>query len=151
MTRKVSKFESETRADLEESIVKRGNSKPEPWFPMNERELAIFHNLASLNDYYADADGIPLSMLAISLSRYELFCQVSMGLDIEDERVIKLEKRKKIVEQSIIQNMNMLCIPLSQRLRLSNDLAKLRLEEKKLQEMDEQELQPENPLLALLK
>lgn len=151
MTRKVSKFEKETRANLEETIVKRGNSKPKPWFPMNEKELEIFNNLVKLNDYFADADGISLSMLTKSLYRYELYSKKILELDIDDERCKRIEKNRRMAEQSIIQHMTMLCIPLSQRLRLSNDLSRLKVEQKKLEQMEDDNIQPENPLLALLR
>lgn len=77
MTRKVSKFEKERRANLDETIVKRGNSKPKPIFPMNEKELAIFHKLSKTESLY----------------RYELYSKVIIGLDIEDEWVDRLEGR----------------------------------------------------------
>lgn len=135
MTRKVSKFVRETRANLEESIVKRGNSKPQPWFLNNEHELAIFHNLAKLNDYSADADGISLSMLAQSLYRYEKYSNAIIELDFDDERVDRLDKIRRLLEKSIIQHMTLLCIPLNQRLRLSNDLSKLKVQERQLEQL----------------
>lgn len=46
----------------------------------------------------------------------------------------------------------MLCIPLNQRLKFSNDLSKIKVDQKKLEQMDqENQPQPENPLLALLR
>ncbi len=47
--------------------------------------------------------------------------------------------------------MTALCIPLSQRLRLSNEMAKLMIEEKKLEQMNGAVVQEVNPLLTLLK
>lgn len=71
-------------------------------------------------------------------------------LEIFDELSVDLEKRIHAYERSIIAHMKDLCIPLSQRLRLSNDIAKLMIEEKKLEQMNQQNNQAINPLMALL-
>lgn len=48
------------------------------------------------------------------------------------------------------RNGQQLCIPLSQRFRLANDLAKVMIEEKKLAQMNAEGIQTVNPVLALL-
>ena len=46
--------------------------------------------------------------------------------------------------------MKQLCIPLSNRLSLANDMAKIMIEEKKLEQMQAESVPTLNPLLALL-
>ncbi|MBY0196412.1 hypothetical protein H7U05_03720 [Priestia megaterium] len=152
MTRKISKAERKAREEAEAKVVTNLKSKPEPCFPMifNDEKRAIFDRLSALNENFTEADSISLSMLTISLYRYNELYEVLRTMDVLDERAALLEKRIHAYEKSITAHMNLLCIPLNQRLRLANDMAKIAIEEKKLEDMNNQQPQEVNPLLALL-
>ncbi|HFJ9299702.1 TPA: hypothetical protein ACGW3J_003315 [Bacillus paranthracis] len=151
MTRKISKAEKQAREEMERTFVRNLQSKPEAWLSMNKKELAVFNKLAKLNANFTEADSISLSMLTKSMYRYQLLNNKLEELDELHECSMELEKRIKAYEKSITTHMTALCIPLSQRLRLSNEMAKLMIEEKKLEQMNGKQDLPENPLLALLK
>ncbi|MEH7031532.1 hypothetical protein V7054_05060 [Priestia megaterium] len=152
MTRKISKAERKAREEAEAKVVTNLKSEPEPCFPMifNDEKRAIFDRLSALNENFTEADSISLSMLTISLYRYNELYEVLRTMDVLDERATSLEKRIHAYEKSITAHMNLLCIPLNQRLRLANDMARLAIEEKKLEQMNEQKPQEVNPLLAIL-
>ncbi|MGR9593661.1 hypothetical protein [Bacillus thuringiensis] len=150
MTRKISKAEKQAREEMERKLVRNLQSKPEAWLSMNKKELAIFNKLAKLNENFTEADSISLSMLTKSMHRYHLLNYKLEELDEIHECSMELEKRIKAYEKSITTHMTALCIPLSQRLRLSNEMAKLMIEEKKLEQMNTKNKQEVNPLLALL-
>ncbi|MFP8643357.1 hypothetical protein ACLHWY_17665 [Priestia aryabhattai] len=150
MTRKISKAERKAREEAEAKVVTNLQLKPVPQGQLNEVQQIIFNNLVKLNDSFTIADSISLTMLARSMHRYNVLNDVLHELDVLDEEAASLEKRIYAFDKSIIAHMNLLCIPLSQRLRLSNDMARLAIEEKKLEQMNEQKPQEVNPLLAIL-
>lgn len=150
MTRKISKAERKAREEAEAKVVTNLQSKPEPQGLLNESQQIIFDNIVKLNDSFTIADSISLTMLARAIHRYNVLNDVLGELDVLDEQAASLEKRIHAFDKSIIVHMNLLCIPLSQRLRLSNDMARLAIEEKKLEQMNEQKPQEVNPLLAIL-
>jgi len=150
MTRKISKAERKAREEAEAKYVTNLQSKPEPQGRLNESQQIIFDNIVKLNDNFTIADSISLTMLARALHRYNLLNDVLHELDILDEQVASLEKRIHAYEKSITAHMNLLCIPLNQRLRLANDMARIAIEEKKLEDMNNQQPQEVNPLLAIL-
>ncbi|MEH6854079.1 hypothetical protein [Priestia megaterium] len=152
MTSNISKAERQAREEAEAKVVTNLKSKPEPCFPtiFNDEKRAIFDRLSALNESFTEADSISLSMLTISLYRYNELYEALRTIDILDERTASLEKRIHAYEKSITAHMNLLCIPLNQRLRLANDMAKIAIEEKKLEDMNNQQPQEVNPLWALL-
>ncbi|MDA1906036.1 hypothetical protein PDK24_09455 [Bacillus cereus] len=150
MTRKISKAEKQAREEMERKLVGNLQSKPEAWLSMNKKELVTFNKLAKLNENFTEADSISLSMLTKSMYRYHLLNSRLEELDALDECSVDIEKRIRAYEKSIITHMTALCIPLSQRLRLSNEMAKLMIEEKKLEQMNGAVVQEVNPLLTLL-
>lgn len=151
MTRKISKAEKQAREEMERKLVRNLQSKPEAWLSMNKKELAIFNKLTTLNENFTEADSVSLSMLASSLYSYEELSAAARELDIFDEARSGLERRALAYNKAIQQHMAALSIPLSQRLRMANDMAKVMIEEKKLEQMNGKQNLPENPLLALLK
>ncbi|MED1565334.1 hypothetical protein [Bacillus paramycoides] len=150
MTRKISKAEKQAREEMERKLVRNLQSKPEAWLSMNKKELEVFNKLTKLNENFTEADSISLSMLASSLYNYEELSAAARELDIYDEARGSLERRTLAYDKAVQQHMAALSIPLSQRLRLSNEMAKLMIEEKKLANMEAQNTQTINPLLALL-
>jgi hypothetical protein len=152
MTSNISKAERQAREEAEAKVVTNLKSKPEPCFPtiFNDEKRAIFDRLSALNESFTEADSISLSMLTISLYRYNELYEALRTIDILDERTASLEKRIHAYEKSITAHMNLLCIPLNQRLRLANDMARLAIEKKKLEDINNQQPQEVNPLLAIL-
>ncbi|KAB3546353.1 hypothetical protein F9231_00500 [Bacillus safensis] len=91
-----------------------------------------------------------MNLLAQFLFIWSRLKQAHNEFRIEDEAAISLEKRMISIDKQINQHMVVLCIPLSQRLQLANDMAKVMIEERKLKQMNNQNQQPVNPLLTLL-
>ncbi|PGA21963.1 hypothetical protein COL65_02420 [Priestia aryabhattai] len=152
MTRKMSKAERQAREEAEAQVVTNLKSKPEPCFFMslNEEQKAIFERFAALNENFTEADSISLTILSINLYHYNELYEVLHEMDVLDERAASLERRLHAYEKTITAHMNLLCIPLNQRLRLANDMARLAIEEKKLEEMNNQQPVEENPLWEVL-
>lgn len=147
---KMSKADREARKEAEKLVVTNVKTKPKAYPFVNKPMKRIFNKLIKLNENFTESDSMSLSMLTKSLYRYELLNTELEELEILDERAVDLEKRIHAYERSITAHMKDLCIPLSQRLRLSNDIAKLMIEEKKLEQMNQQNNQAINPLMALL-
>lgn len=150
MTRKISKAERKAREEAEAQVVTNLQSKPEPQGRLNESQRIIFDNIVKLNDSFTIADSISLTMLVRAIYRYNILNDVLYKLDLLDEQAASLEKRIHAYDKSIMAHMNLLCIPLNQRLRLANDMARLAIEEKKLEEANNQQPIEENPLWKVL-
>jgi hypothetical protein len=146
----LTKAEKAAREKMEAEIV-QSPTKPKPLAFINKAEKKIFNKFVKLNDNFTEADSTSLSILTKSLARYTALNQRLEELDDFDERCIQLEKRIHAYDKQIMVHMQALCIPLNQRLRLNNEMAKLLIEEQKLQQMQEaNKPQSINPLLALL-
>ena len=151
MTGNMSKLERQVRKQLEEEEAKKPKTTPKPAFHMSKIEGKIFKNLAKLNENFTEADGYSLSMLTKSMCRYNRLNARLDELDPTDEQCISLEKRIHAYDKSMNLHMTSLCIPFNQRIRLSNEMAKLIIEEKKLEQLEQNNKPQEvNPLLALL-
>ncbi|KAB3541110.1 hypothetical protein F9229_04645 [Bacillus safensis] len=112
--------------------------------------MEYFKKLKEYNDSFTEADSNSLNLLAQFLFIWSRLKQAHNEFRIEDEAAISLEKRMISIDKQINQHMVVLCIPLSQRLQLANDMAKVMIEERKLKQMNNQNQQPVNPLLTLL-
>ncbi|HDR7260259.1 TPA: hypothetical protein QCX12_003982 [Bacillus paranthracis] len=150
LSMKISKAERAARQEMEQKYVTNVKTKPKPVLAVSKLEKKLFDKLSELNDIFTEADSISLTMLSKSMYRMELLSERLEELDEMDERAADLEKRIQAFERSVAMHMKDLCIPLSARLRLSNEMAKLMIEEKKLANMETQNQQVVNPLLALL-
>lgn len=150
MTRKISKLELKERQKAEEMVLNGDKTAPKPTGTLKEAQEALFNEYVKLNDSFTAADSTSLTALARSVHRQNVLIERLEELDELDEQAAELERRIHAYERSIVQQMNLLCIPLNQRLRLANDVAKLAIEEKKLANMEGQPVQEVNPLLAVL-
>lgn len=150
MTGKMSKLERQTRAEIEAKVKSVPRTKPKPIMTISQLEKKLFNKLTRLNDNFTEADSISLTMLTKSVYRIGLLSERLEELDPMDERAVELEKRIQAYERSVAAHTKDLCIPLSARLRLNNEMAKLMIEEKKLANMETQNMPAVNPLLALL-
>ncbi|WP_227256016.1 hypothetical protein [Bacillus thuringiensis] len=147
---KMSKSDRAIKTEVQSQVVTNIKTKPKAYSFVSKPMKRIFNKLVKLNENFTESDSMSLSMLTKSLYRYELLNNQLEELEVFDELSVDLEKRIHAYERSITAHMKDLCIPLSQRLRLSNDIAKLMIEEKKLEQMNQQNKQETNPLLALL-
>lgn len=150
LSMKISKEERKERQKAEEMVVNAIKTPPTPTGRLKEAQKALFDRYSELNDNFSESDSTSLTALARSVHRQNALIDRLEELDELDEQAAELERRIHAYERSIVQQMNLLCIPLNQRLRLANDVAKLAIEEKKLANMEAEKKQEVNPLLALL-
>ncbi|CAH0208128.1 hypothetical protein SRABI84_02070 [Peribacillus simplex] len=150
LKRKVSKAELAVRAETEELMVTNQTS-PKASPLLNAEERKIFNKLKKRNDTYTENDSESLNLLSQYLHMWTKLKQAHNEFDIFDERASEFEKRMIAIDKQIAVHMSQLCIPLSQRFRLANDMAKVTIEEMKLAQM-EKDSQPKevNPILQLL-
>jgi hypothetical protein len=149
---KMSKYEKQARSEMEAKVANMAPSKPKPMFPLSKEQRKIFNRYAKLNDSFNEADSTSITLLAYSMHRYTLIHEYMNTLDITDERNVQLERRALAFDKAINTHMTALSIPLTQRLRMSNDMAKVMIEERKLEQMerDNQPIQEVNPIINLM-
>ncbi|MGG0287195.1 hypothetical protein ABEY41_19150 [Peribacillus butanolivorans] len=150
MSMKMSKAEIQARTEMEAKVQEMAPKKPKPTIELSKEERKIFNRFVKLNDNFNEADATSLTILTRSLHRYLLLNDELNGLDPLDEQTVSLERRIHAYDKVIIQHMTLLCIPLNQRLRMANDMAKVEIEQKKLEQMNGIKPQEVNPLMALL-
>ncbi|WP_045522762.1 hypothetical protein [Neobacillus niacini] len=150
--RNLSKAQRESKQMAEKAVVTNA-TKPKPNDNVKNRKpmLKLFNQLTKLNDHFTLADSISMNTLVFNLYLKSTNEQKLLALDVDSDEceryILRLEKFNKQINES----MKQLCIPLNARLSLANDMAKVMIEEKKLEQMIEtNKPQPINPLLALL-
>lgn len=149
LKRKVSKVELAAREQAEAEVV-NNQTKPKASPMLTNEERKIFNKLKKQNDNYTESDSESLNLLAQYLNMWYKLKEAHNALEIADERAVDYERRMIAIDKQIATHMSSLCIPLSQRFRLANDMAKVMIEERKLQQMEVEKRQEVNPLLALL-
>lgn len=146
---KVSKAELAAREQAEAEVVSNQTTpKASPMLTPEERK--IFNKLKKRNDKYTESDSESLNLLAQYLNVWYRLKLAHNELNIADERASDYERRMIAIDKQIAQHMSSLCIPLSQRFRLANDMAKVMIEEKKLEQMNGAQMAEVNPAFALL-
>ncbi|QDZ83530.1 hypothetical protein [Priestia megaterium] len=150
LSRKISKDEKIARKQAENEVKVIGIGQPEPVMALNDSELTIFEKYVSLNDSFNAADSTALTLLVKSLYRYTEIDQAIGELDVLDDRRAGLIRQASTYDKAVQQHSAALSIPLTSRLRMANDMAKVMVEEKKLASMEAEKKQEVNPLLALL-
>ncbi|USK33523.1 hypothetical protein LIT25_23955 [Bacillus sp. F19] len=148
--RNLSKAQITARQNAESQVAAMAPSKPKPTLTLSKEEKKVFNRFIKLNDNFNEADSTSLSILTRSLYRYSALSNALNDLDPLDEQCVSLERRIHAYDKAVVTHMNLLCIPLSQRLRMANDMAKISIEEKKLEQMGANEMKQVNPLLSLL-
>jgi hypothetical protein len=113
--------------------------------------LKQFNQLKKLNDHFTESDSIALNTLAYNIYLKYMNEQHLTTLHITDDDYERFMLRIEKLNKQINESMKQLCIPLNARLSLANDMAKVMIEEKKLEQM-EKDGQPKemNPALKLL-
>ena len=149
MTRNITKLEREVRTEIENQPTQVAK-KPKPTMVFSKEERKMFSKIVKLNDSFSEADSISITQLTRAMHRHALINEAMDDLDVMDERNVTLERRALAYDKAISQHMTALSIPLTQRLRMANDMAKVMIEERKLEQMKSPELKEVNPLLNLL-
>jgi hypothetical protein len=148
--RNYSQAQIQAKEEAETKVAALTNSKPKATQPLSNAEKKIFRRIAKINDSFSEADSITLTQLSRALYRSQLVNEAMDDLDIMDERNMLLERRALSYDKAIQQHINALSLPLTSRLRMANDMAKVMIEERKLEQMKAPELKEINPLLGLL-
>ena len=149
--RNLSKAQRDARQKAEDLVVTNATKpKMNEVTKSNSALRKLFNQLKKVNDHFTEADSISLNTLVFNLYMKVSHEQELTKLDMLDENyerfLIRIEKFSKMINES----MKQLCIPLNARLSLANDMAKVMIEEKKLEQMNNQETQKVNPLYQLL-
>lgn len=150
--RKLSKIQRKARQESENAIVtNQTKAKASDIVKSNKQMLKMFNQLRKLNDHFTESDSIALNTLVYYLYLRQTNERKLLSLDVDSNEceryILRLEKFNKQINEC----MKQLCIPLNARLSLANDMAKVMIEEKKLEQMIEvNKPQFVNPLLALL-
>ncbi|MEJ9232225.1 hypothetical protein LAV79_22770 [Peribacillus butanolivorans] len=110
----------------------------------------MFNQLKKLNDHFTEADSISLNTLTFNLHLKAMNEQKLFTLHIEHDEYERYLVRLEKIDKKINESMKQLCIPLNNRLSLANDMAKVMIEEKKLEQMNGIKPQETNPLMTLL-
>lgn len=150
--RKLSKTQRKARQEAENAIVtNQTKPKASDIVKSNKHMLKMFNQLKKLNDHFTESDSIALNTLVYNLYLKQTNERKLLSLDVDSDEceryILRLEKFNKQINES----MKQLCIPLNARLSLANDMAKVMIEEKKLEQLEQNNKPQEvNPLLALL-
>ncbi|MFY0762149.1 hypothetical protein AB1K32_25445 [Metabacillus dongyingensis] len=151
-SRNYSKAQVAAKQEAEDAVVTNG-TKPiaNEIVKSNKLLLKIFNQLRKLNDHFTEGDSISLNTLVFNIYIKSANEQKLLSLDVTDDEYERYLIRLEKINKQINESMKQLCVPLSSRLSLANDMAKVMIEEKKLEQM-EKDNQPKeiNPLLALL-
>lgn len=151
LKRKVSKAEKVAREQAETQVVTNA-TKPK----MNEvvrkypAMRKIFNQLKKLNEHYTEADSISLNTLAFYIWLKAMNEDELLKLTILDDNYERFLLRIEKINKQINESMKQLCIPLTARFSLANEMAKVMIEEQKLKQIEQQNAPVINPLLALL-
>ncbi len=149
MTMKMSKDDIQARQEAEAMVV-TNQTKPKASPMLKKEEKKIFNKLKKRNDNFTEGDSDSLNLLAQYLHRWYQLKELLDSLNPLDDQAGSLERRMIGIDKQINQHMTALCMPLSQRLRLANDMAKITVEERKLEQMESQQKQEINPVYAVL-
>ncbi|MFC0469566.1 hypothetical protein ACFFHM_03245 [Halalkalibacter kiskunsagensis] len=149
LKRHITKAELTARKEAEAQVVTNQTTpKASPMLSKEERKL--FNKIKKRSTNFTEADSESLNLLVHYLNRWYTLKQLLDDLDPLDEQATDIERRMIALDKQITVHMSALCLPLSQRLRLANDLAKVLIEEKKLASMNGQQKVEVNPALAIL-
>lgn len=150
-SRNLSKAQIAARQQAEELVVTNATApKATEIVRASPAVRKIFNRVRKYNDHFTEADSIALSTLAYNLHLKHMNETELLALDVTDDEYDKYLNRLDKLDRKINDSMKQLCIPLNARLSLANDMAKVMIEEKKLQQMSNEAVPAANPLLAVL-
>ncbi|WP_027956342.1 hypothetical protein [Halobacillus kuroshimensis] len=150
MSMKMSKDEISAREEAEAQVL-TNNTKPKQndIVKNNISMRKVFNQLKKFNEHFTEADSIPLNTLTFNIYIKQQNEDKLLELDVEDHEYERFLLRLDKIDKKIDTSMKQLCIPLNARLSLANDMAKVMIEERKLENI-ETEKKPVNPLDAVL-
>ncbi|TKJ07539.1 hypothetical protein FC702_05265 [Bacillus cereus] len=140
------------REEEEAKILGVDVPKPKPAKYLDAEGKKEFAKFVKYHEHLSEADSEDLSQLCQYIVLYRKAVEPTHELDVlSDEygkHLTNLLKLDKLISGYMVQ----LCLTYKERLRLANELAKLRIEEEKLKNINGQkQQQANNPLLELLK
>lgn len=152
LTGNLSKPQIEAREMAQNLIVTNGTKPTMNNVVKNNPVMKkTFNKLKKLSDLFTDADSKDLNTMAYNLCLKEIqeeklvAIDESIGMDENYDHILnRLEKLDKKIDTAS-KNLG---LTLTQRLRISSDLAKVYLEQKRLDAMSQPQ-QQENPLLKI--
>jgi len=148
--RNFSKAQIEAKQKTEDAIV-TNSTEPKQNAVVKSRVgmQKLFDEVRGYNENFTEADSLPLNTLTYNLYIKLKHEREMLTFDLEDERYEKYLLRLEKFDKKINECMKQLCVPLNARLALANEMAKVMIEEKKLEKM-KGEVNQVNPLLELL-
>lgn len=149
--RNLSKAQIDARQKAEQMVVTNPTTpKPDEVTKINRPMRLLFNKLRKLNDHFTEADSVALNTLVFSLHMRQRSQLKLVATDELDESYAKLLTHIEKHNKQINESMKQLCLPLNARLSLANDMAKVMIEEKKLEQMNQANVITVNPLQSLL-
>ncbi|QBJ67106.1 hypothetical protein C3496_12315 [Bacillus anthracis] len=149
--RKLSKMARRIREEEEAKVMGVELPKPQPANYLDFEGKKMFEKFVELHNHLSEADSEDLSQLCQYIVLHRKAVERIDELDILSgeygKHLTQIVKLDKLINGYMVQ----LCLTYRERLRLANELAKLRIEEEKLKTMNGAQQQEENPLLDLLK
>ncbi|MCM2532171.1 hypothetical protein NDK43_06885 [Neobacillus pocheonensis] len=142
-----SKAQIEARQQAESQVVTNATKPlPNAIVKSNKAMKKLFKQLIALNDPFTEADGISLNTLTYNLHLKAQNEQKLLEFDIEDEQYERFLVRLEKIDKKINESMKQLCLPLTNRLSLANDMAKVMIEEKETRADDERTTTSSKPI-----
>lgn len=148
--RHVSKMARRIREEEEAKIMGIEKGPPKPASYLDKEGRKHFRKFVKLHDHLNETDSEDLSQLCQYLVLHREAMKAMNGLDIFSKEYGNHLTQIMKFDKLIMSYMSHLCLTYRERLRLSNEMTKLRVEEMKLEQMNGQAKEA-NPLLELLK
>lgn len=144
-----SKAQIAARQEAEELVVTNASKPKQSAIVKSSKEMKkIFNQIKKQNDHFTEADSISLNTLTFNLYLKATNETKLLSLHIENDEYERYLLRLEKIDRKINESMKQLCLPLNNRLSLANDMAKVMIEERKLEQMDNSRVEV-NPLMAL--
>jgi len=148
--RKLSKLARRVREEEEAKIMGSERTIPKPARYLDKEGKKEFKRFVKLHEHLSEADSEDLSQLCQYIVLHRDAVKQTRELDVMSDEYGKhltnLLKLDKLISGYMVQ----LCLTYKERLRLANEIAKIKIEEQKLAMMESPKVQEVNPLLAVL-
>ncbi|MCM3411881.1 hypothetical protein [Metabacillus litoralis] len=150
----LTKADKEARGEAQEEVNKMANEypTPTPTAMLNKEEQLIFENYAKYSDRFREQDSTALTMLAKNVYKYDLLSITLDGMYDEDPSNPEcgaIERRLQAIEKQIVQHLTKLRLTLGDRQQLANEIAKEKVELKKLAQLEAENKPAANPVEGL--
>ncbi|YCI77804.1 hypothetical protein M1D47_04040 [Bacillus sp. R1-10] len=149
---KMAKIDCETRAEVEiEHQEKAKASQPIPTISLVAAEQKFFDEIVKHNDHFTINHSTNVTMLAHNMYRFEKYKKFVHKMKLDDERIGFYEKQKLAYDKQVALYTTKLGLDMKDIQRMIFEEARLRIEEKKLEQMEiNKQPQEVNPLMAVL-